>query len=127
MSGIAVRYAGSLIYWRSTLQKSVTLSSSEAEYVAASDAARIVQWLQQVAFEWNIDINRPTPLYMDNTAAISMAAANGLTTRSKHIDTKAHFLREKLKKALYVLYMCKAINKLPISLQNHYLLQRFYT
>ncbi len=35
---------------------------------------------------------------MDNTAAISMATANGPTTRSKHIDSKAHFLREQLKK-----------------------------
>ena len=96
-TGIAAQFAGDIIYWRSSLQKSVTLSSSEAEYIASSDAARVFQWLQQVAEEWHIPISYPAKLLIDNTSAIAMRRANGPTTRSKHIDTRAHYLRERVK------------------------------
>ena len=80
--------------YKRQLQRCVTLSTAEAEYYAAAEAARTLQWIQRLALEWKIPLPNPLPLHVDNTAAISMASANGATTRSKHIDTKAHFLRE---------------------------------
>lgn len=51
-TGMLILYAGDPIHWASTLQKSITLSSAEAELYAASETARVVSWLRRLATEW---------------------------------------------------------------------------
>lgn len=97
-TGIAISYAGDLVFWRSILQKSVTLSTGEAEYMAASEASRVITWLQQLAKEWFIPIPSPTKVFVDNTAALAMTMANGPTTRSKHIDTRARYIQQQVQR-----------------------------
>lgn len=92
--GVAILYAGNLLYWTSTLQKSVKLSSAEAEYYAASEAARYVSWLRQLMNEWRLPKQPSTPLGVDNTCDLAMTVANGHTTKSKHIHTRERYVTE---------------------------------
>lgn len=103
-TGVVFTYAGDVVHYRSSMQKTVALSSSEAEYVAAAVAARDVKWFRALAAEWHIPIDGdPTALKsrilrIDNTGAIAMSTANGPTRRSKHIDISHHFLNEMVQK-----------------------------
>ncbi len=54
--------------------------------------------LQQLASEWQIPIPGPIVLHIDNAAAVAMSVANGVTTRFKHIDTRAHYVNEQVQR-----------------------------
>lgn len=87
-TGIAIQFAGDLIFWKSVLQRCVTISTAEAEYTAVAEVARVLLWLKNFAEEWKIPLPSPIDLKVDNSAAVTMASANRATTRSKHIDVK---------------------------------------
>lgn len=72
----------------------------EAEYTAASEAARTVVLITQLAAEWCIPISNPSKLFVDNAAALAMAVANGSTTRSQHIDTKVPFVNDPVQRGV---------------------------
>jgi hypothetical protein len=96
-TGIAVFYYGCLVSWVSRKQKSVTLSSCEAEYVALTDAAKDAIHLRRTInfFDKDFDSNVPTKIYEDNQGAIALAYSDGKTqARTKHIDIRMHFIRE---------------------------------
>lgn len=62
-TGYECRVFNCLVSWKSVLQKTVSLSSTEAEYKAASDAAREVLWLRQLLAEIiATDIKEPTTI-----------------------------------------------------------------
>ena len=67
--------------------------STEAEFVAAAMATTEAIWLRKMCIDLQIYDNRPIAIYEDNTGCIQVAK-NPETRRSKHIDTKFHFLRE---------------------------------
>lgn len=96
-TGIAMLYAGDLVHWSSKLQPTVTLSTAEAEYNAAAEAARVLTWIRSLAHEWEIPLDAPPTLFIDNAAAVAMAHANGPTMRSKHIDTKSHYIAQQVR------------------------------
>jgi hypothetical protein len=79
---------------QSSKQKVVALSSCEAEYIAASAAACQGVWLACLMGEL-LDMEVSAPLLMvDNKAAISLIKKPVLHDRSKHIETKFHYIRE---------------------------------
>ena len=84
---------GVLVVQKSRLQKTVALSSCEAEYMAAAEACSAILHLKQVLESMGVTIQYPIPLYMDNQGAIFLTT-NESTTRTKHIDVRYHFLRE---------------------------------
>lgn len=99
-TGIVFTYGGDVVHYRSFMQKCISTSSAEAEYVAAAAAAKDLTWIRALAKEWHISLSpEPTalhhPLMIDNQGAIAMANANGPTRRSKHIDICHHYLNEK--------------------------------
>jgi transposase InsO family protein len=99
-SGMLAMMNGGTIAYFSRKQKSVALSSSEAEYIAASEAARAVVCLRNLLKELpGVPLkNEPTIVYEDNQGCIAMANAEGLGKRAKHIDVRVHYLRETIKK-----------------------------
>lgn len=97
-TGLVLRFGGNLIHWQSKLQPSVTLSTAEAEYTACAEVSRAIVWITQLANECNIPIEKLVELCIDNSGAIDMSNANGPTTRSKHIDIKAHYISERIRK-----------------------------
>ena len=70
----------------------------EAELVASSQAIRELLGLQEQLKELNIDMEKPSILWMDNMAAISQGQSESSSNRSKHIDIKVKFLCDEAKK-----------------------------
>ena len=83
-----------LVTWASQKQKIVALSSCEAEYVAASAAACQGVWLSRLIGDLLETKEARVKLLMDNKSAIALSKNLVHHDRSKHIDTKFHFIRE---------------------------------
>jgi hypothetical protein len=93
-TGIVYFLGNNLVTWSSQKQKIVTLSSCEAEYVAAAAAACQGVWLSQLVCDLLGTKEMPVKLLMDNKSAITLSRNPVHHDRSKHIDTKFHFIRE---------------------------------
>jgi hypothetical protein len=93
-SGVVFFLGGSIVTWTSQKQKIVALSSCEAEYIAASTAACQATWLSKLLGE--IQGREPSivKLLIDNKSAIALSKNPVHHERSKHIDTRFHFIRE---------------------------------
>ena len=95
VSGIVFKFSGGAIVWASKRQQSVALSTTEAEYVAASEAAKDAVWLSRLFNEISPLESAPL-LLVDNASAIKLAKNPTYHKRSKHIDVRAHFVRERI-------------------------------
>ncbi|KAK2420651.1 hypothetical protein QL285_031356 [Trifolium repens] len=72
----------------------VTLSTCEAEYVAATSCVCHAIWLRNLLKELNLPQKEPTKIFVDNKSAIALAKNPVFHDRSKHIDTRYHYIRE---------------------------------
>ena len=72
----------------------MTLSSVEAEYVAATTAACQTVWMRRTLSELQHEQNEPTPIFCDNKSASALSRNHVFHKRSKHIDTQYHFIHE---------------------------------
>jgi len=96
-TGIIFRYDGAPIYWKSKLQKTIALSTAEAEYYAASVGASETIYLRRLLENMGFTERSWTPLYEDNNACIEWANNMiGGRERAKHIDLRKHFAHEKI-------------------------------
>ena len=95
-SGFVFMLAGGAICWSSKKQASVALSSTEAEYIAAAHASKEVVWLRRLLSELGQAPNAPTHLHIDNQSAIAITKNPKFHDRTKHIDVRYHFLRQKV-------------------------------
>ncbi|KAK2413316.1 hypothetical protein QL285_036041 [Trifolium repens] len=84
------------VAWCSRKQPVVALPSCEAEYIAGSYAACQALWIDSVLKKLKIDAEKPIVLQIDNQSAINLANNPVLHGRSKHIETRFHFLREQV-------------------------------
>lgn len=82
------------VSWSSQRQHVEALSTSEAEYMAASEAARHLSWIPDFLFDIFHQQNDPTPFCIDSTSAVSVITENAIKKRSKHIDRRYHYIRE---------------------------------
>lgn len=90
------------IAWESRRQKTTALSTCEAEYMALSDASKEALFLRNLYS--SIFKEDPTiTLYEDNQSTMKLAANPILTHRTKHIDTRHHFVRECVDTGVYIL------------------------
>ncbi|KAJ3484899.1 hypothetical protein NLJ89_g11945 [Agrocybe chaxingu] len=93
ISGYCFYFEGSLVSWSAVKQKSITLSSTEAEYYAMAHAFREAIWLRLLLTTLNFPVPKPFPILSDNQAALKLALSSSISSRSKHIDIRHHFLR----------------------------------
>jgi hypothetical protein len=102
-SGFLVKLGGAAVSWTTKAQKTVALSSTEAEYMSLSDASRQLVWtrslMQELAFELG-----PLPLCGDNQGAIFIASNAVQEKRTKHIDIRYHYIREVVEQGQVELY-----------------------
>ena len=80
--------------WLSKKQPIVTLSTCEAEYVAATACTCHAIWLRNLLKEVSMSQIDPTEICVDNKSAIALAKNPVFHDRSKHIDTRYHYIRE---------------------------------
>ncbi|POM75314.1 mitochondrial protein [Phytophthora palmivora] len=96
VSGVMLMMCGAPVVWRSTFQKTVALSSTEAEYMALSDCIKEVVWMRRLLKDIAAEQHGPTVIYEDNQGAMTLAKNVGYQARTKHIDIRYHFIREKI-------------------------------
>ena len=85
---------GCLYYWFSKMQRSVALSSAEAEYFGAMLAARELMFSRDLSVEFGIVVSGPSKIYCDSKSAVEMAFDPVSFKKTKHILRAAHFLRD---------------------------------
>ena len=83
-----------MIHFTSKRQKSVALSTCEAEYVGLSDAAKAIQWITQILTELGLDIDLPVRIHEDNKAVTDLIRHPGASKRTRHIDIRYHHVQE---------------------------------
>ncbi|KAL8140089.1 hypothetical protein V2J09_006110 [Rumex salicifolius] len=82
------------ITWCSKKQETVALSSCEAEFMAATEAAKQAIWLQELLGEILGKSSEKVVIRVDNKSAIALTRNPVFHGRSKHIHTRYHFIRE---------------------------------
>ncbi|MCH85254.1 putative gag-pol polyprotein [Trifolium medium] len=92
-SGGCFFLGNNLISWFSKKQNCVSLSTAEAEYIAAGSSCSQLVWMKQMMKEYNVDQNAIT-LYCDNLSAINISKNPIQHSRTKHIDIRHHFIRD---------------------------------
>ena len=91
--GYIIYFCGAPIAWKSKSGKSVTLSSTEAEYFAMSEVAKELIFAKQLLQSMDIMIEFPVIIRVDNVGAIYIANNYTIGQRTKHIDIRTHFVR----------------------------------
>ena len=82
--------AGAAIVYKTRFQSTVALSSTEAEFVAASDAGKLALYLHSLLTDLRLDHDKAILLYKDNAGAFMLVDAGKPTRRTRHIDI-CHF------------------------------------
>ena len=80
--------------WMLRKQPIITLSTCEAEYVAATSCVCHVVWLRNLLKELSMTQEEPIEICVDNKLAIALAKNPVFHDWSKHIDTQYHYIRE---------------------------------
>lgn len=94
-AGMVTINKGGAISWYSKVMSTVALSTTEAEYMAATLAAKEGLWLEKFSKAFG-KRSEPVRLYGDNQGALKLAKNPIEGTRSKHIDVQWHFLRQQV-------------------------------
>jgi hypothetical protein len=94
VTGYLIYVNGSLIMWKSKMQESVTLSSTEAEYVAISQCLTDMLFIKAVGESMNVKVKVPMTVLTDNTGAIDLIYNWTTAGRTRHIDIRHHFMRD---------------------------------
>ena len=97
-SGYLFTLGSGPIAWRSCKQKCVALSSAEAEYVAASEAAKEAIYLRNVLSSLNCEQLQPTVMFEDSESCIQLSKQPLRKNRLKHVELRYHFIRDAIKK-----------------------------
>eukprot|EP00899_Mesostigma_viride_P011107 jgi/Mesvir1/19999/Mv25399-RA.1 len=106
VSGNVVMFRGAAVEWCSRKQHVTALSSCEAEYIAASSVTQLVLPLRHMLGELGHPVQGPTPVFCDNTGAVALARDPVHPKRTKHIDVRFHFIREKVEGGLIAMKHC---------------------
>lgn len=94
VSGYIFKVFGNTVSWASRKQSTVSLSSTEAEYVALSQGACEAIWLRNLLRELGITCNEPIKIFEDNQSCIRVAQDPKEHKRMKHIDVRYNFIRD---------------------------------
>lgn len=105
-SGYAFCYGGGAVSWASRKQACVTLSSMESEYVALSEASQELIWLRGLLEEMGDRQEEPTRMLEDNQSCIKFVGSERSSRRSKHIETREHFVKELCDRGVLKLEYC---------------------
>jgi len=94
VSGYIILLAGVPVIWRSKMQRSVSLSSTEAEYVAISEVTMDIMFVKQILEFLKIPVQLPIQVHVDNVGAIFLTKNATTGPRTRHIDARYHYVRE---------------------------------
>jgi hypothetical protein len=94
VSGYCFYYLHCLVSWSSRKQRTVSTSSTESEYYALTNAIKEAIWIRLFTSLMQLPSSKPFPILGDNQSAQSIANTDAISSRTKHIDVRHHFIRE---------------------------------
>ncbi|XP_053968479.1 uncharacterized protein LOC128869905 [Anastrepha ludens] len=92
-SGYAFVLAGASVSWEARKQRTVALSSTEAEYMAMTEATKEAMYLLGILKDLGISYEKVT-LFNDSQSVQELIQGLGYSSRTKHIDVRHHFVTE---------------------------------
>ena len=128
VTGYCIYFNSGLISWRSGLQKTVSTSSSEAEYKALHEVSKEVIWLTNILKELGYHNGEPVIILEDNTNTIRLSENSVASSQLKHIDTVHHQIREFIQQGKIAVLHIPTLNQLadiltkPLQPKTHTLL-----
>ncbi|GJX62743.1 retrotransposon protein, putative, ty1-copia subclass [Tanacetum coccineum] len=89
---------GGAVDWKSSKQSTTAMSATEAEYIAASEAAMEAVWIRKFISGLGIvpTINEPIRMFCDNSAALHFANEPGVQKGARHYHRRYHYVRESI-------------------------------
>lgn len=102
-SGLAVYLMGALIAWESKRQKCTSLSTTESEYIAASNGSRKIQLISNF-LDTTLDMPKSATLLCDNQSTIASIEKTVVPSRLKHINVKFHHVKGNIKSGVHDIY-----------------------
>jgi hypothetical protein len=96
--GYVLFFGGGPIIWSARKQRTVALSSCDAELIAASECSKAIMFVKNFLKEIDMPEVAPTPLYIDNESAKLIIENASSAKRTKHIDIKYFHIRELVEK-----------------------------
>ena len=124
-SGYIFILSGGVVSWSSKKQPIVTLSTTEAEFVAAAACACQTVWMRRILEKLNYEQKGYTILMCDNSSIIKLSRNPIMHGRSKHIDMRFHFLRELTRDKIIELMHCGSHDQVADLLTKPVKLQTF--
>ncbi|CAL2271321.1 unnamed protein product [Prunus armeniaca] len=94
-SGYLITFSGGAVSWQSKLHKCVALSTTEAEFIAATEACKEMLWMKRFLQELGQEQHKYI-LHCDSQSAIHLSKNPSFHSRSKHIDVRYHWIRDVL-------------------------------
>jgi hypothetical protein len=110
--GLLFMLSSRAVSWSSKKQPVVTLSTTEAEFIAAAFCACQAVWLRRMLEKLDHASAGTTIIYCDNNSTIKLSKNPVMHGRSKHIDVRFHFLRELTQDEVVTLLHCRSQEQL---------------
>jgi hypothetical protein len=102
-AGVSIKIAGGTIAYKTKLQPTVAMSSTEAEFMAASDAGKMILFIRSIMWDLGVPQQAASILYEDNDGCTAMANAQKPTSRTRHMDIRYFALSEWVERDLILL------------------------
>ena len=106
--GCIIYFCGIPVAWKSKSMKSVVLSTTEAEYVAVSEVVKEIMFWYQMLRSMEIKVPLPNKIQVDNVGAIWFANNSSVSEKTKHVDFRAHFVRDMIKDQVIEIHFVKS-------------------
>ena len=111
-SGYAFLLSSGAVAWSSKKQPVVTLSTTEAEFIAAASCACQSIWMRRILDVLGLEQSKCTDIFCDNSSTIKLSKNPVMHGRSKHIDVRFHFLRDLTMDGIVKLEYCGSKDQL---------------
>ena len=83
-----IMMVGATIVYKMILQRTLALSSTEAEFYALSEAGKLTLYVRSILDELGISQNEATSVYEDNQGCLHMTQSQKPTKRTRHVDMR---------------------------------------
>ncbi|KAL8089698.1 hypothetical protein AgCh_039252 [Apium graveolens] len=102
-SGSCQFLGGRFVSWFSKKHKSISTSTTEAEYIAAGNCYAQILWMKNQLLDYRLKFSK-IPIYCDNQSAIAMTGNPVQHSMIKHISIRYHFIREHVMEGIVELH-----------------------